>query len=106
MHPLILFYLCRMCQCELHAVLWSLIEILMRFLTAKPSSTAGFYSALGVSVTIFADPVFDDIKWRVLSVGSRHFYLPKLLVSFLSSTVFLFSSFFLYVGIVGRFFFN
>ena len=31
----------RMCQCRLHAVLWSHIGLLMRFLAAEPRSTAG-----------------------------------------------------------------
>ena len=34
-------YLCRMCQCGLHAVIWSHIHILMRLLTAEDRSTAG-----------------------------------------------------------------
>ena len=34
-------YLCHMCQCGLHTVLWSHISILMHHLTAKPYSAAG-----------------------------------------------------------------
>ena len=33
--------LCRMCQCGLHAVLWSHIGILLRILPAEPYSTEG-----------------------------------------------------------------
>ena len=38
---LIVFYLDRMCQCGLHAVLWLHIGILMRRLPAEPRSSAG-----------------------------------------------------------------
>ena len=34
-------YLGRMCQCGLHAVLWSHIGILIRFLAIEPRSSAG-----------------------------------------------------------------
>ena len=44
------FFLCRTCHCELHAVLWSHIGILMHPFAAEPRSTAGLYSPLSVSV--------------------------------------------------------
>ena len=34
-------YICHMCQCGLHAVLWSYLGVLMRLLAVKPRSTAG-----------------------------------------------------------------
>ena len=39
--PLKMLYLDRMCQCGLHAVLWSHVGMLMRRLSAEPRSTAG-----------------------------------------------------------------
>ena len=42
MHPLQgAPYLCRMCQCGLHVMLWSCIGIFMRLFDAEPSITAG-----------------------------------------------------------------
>ena len=39
-----------MCQCGLHAVLWSHIGTLIHRLAAEPHSTADFYSPFGVPV--------------------------------------------------------
>ena len=38
---LMVLYVDRMCQCGLHAALWSHIGIIMRLLAAEPRSTAG-----------------------------------------------------------------
>ena len=46
----LVFYLGCMSQCGLHAVLWSHIGILIRFLAAELRSTAGRYSPLTVPV--------------------------------------------------------
>ena len=48
MHPLILLYMDRMCQCGLHAVLLLHTGILMRHFAAEPRRTAGFYFPLSV----------------------------------------------------------
>ena len=88
----------RMCQCGLHAVVWSLIGILIRLLAAKPRNTADFYSSLSVSVrNDLADPVFDSMvwDWRVSRAGPMLFDWPNLLAPFLSSIVFPFPFYFL-----------
>ena len=41
MHPLLVLYQSCMCQCMLHAMLWSHIGILVRLLAAEPCSTTG-----------------------------------------------------------------
>ena len=65
-----LLYLCRMCQCGLHAVLWSHIGILMRLLAAEHRSTAGllFFSQClcGTILLTLYSMVWD---WRVLRAG-------------------------------------
>ena len=52
-------YLDRVCQCGLHAVLWSHIGTLMHRLSAEPCSKAGPFS---VSLwNDLANPVFDGV---------------------------------------------
>ena len=54
-------YVDHMCQCGLHAVLWSHISTLMRRLAAEPCSTAGL---LFLSVSLWndlANPLFDGV---------------------------------------------
>ena len=52
-------YLCRMCQCGLHAVLWSHIGMLLLLLAAEPRTTAGLsFPSLWNDL---ADPVFDGV---------------------------------------------
>ena len=54
-------YLNHMCQCWLHAVVWSHIGTLMHRLAAEPCSTAGL---LFLSVSLWNDldnPVFDGV---------------------------------------------
>ena len=53
-------YMCRMCQCRLHAVLWSHIGILMGLLPTEPRSTAGPELSLGVLVVRSCRPC---IRW-------------------------------------------
>ena len=89
------FMVCRMCQCGLHAVLWSLISILMRFLDFRPSQ---------YRITLFPSQCFSgkilptmySMVWDlpVFRAGPLLFYWIKLLAPFQSSTVFLFSSFY------------
>ena len=69
----------RMCQCGLHAVLWSHIGILISLLTAEPPCTAG---PLFHSVSLWnnlADPVFDGVGLAGFKSRVNVFYLPKLL---------------------------
>ena len=49
----------------------------------------------------FADPVFVGVGLAGFMSRANAFHLPKLLASFLSSSIFIFSSFFLCVGILG-----
>ena len=75
-HIMVLF-LDRMCQCGLHAVLWSHIGILMHRLAAEPRSTAGLFSPVSAcpSGTILLTPYSMEWDWRVsraepiLSIG-------------------------------------
>ena len=63
-------YLDCVCQCGLHAVLWSHIGTLMHRLAAEPCSTAGllFYSLcpsgtmLLTPIHDIANPVFDGVE--------------------------------------------
>ena len=63
-----MLYLCRMCQCGLHVVLWSQIGILMRIFAAEtnknkePRSTAGFLFHFMSVWYDLADPVFDSVE--------------------------------------------
>ena len=80
MNPLYGAYLCRMCQCRLHAVLWSHIGILMRLLAAEPRSTAGPLSCsqchCGTILLTLYSMVWDC---RLSKAGPIPFYWPKLL---------------------------
>ena len=64
-----------MCQCRLHAVLWSHIGILMHLLAAEPRSTAGCLTILDTLYSMVWD-------WRVLRSGPMFFYWPRLLAPF------------------------
>ena len=92
----------RMCQCRLHAVLWSPIGKLMRLLAAEHRRIEGLlflYQCL--CGTIFPTQQSMVWGWKVLRAGQMLFYQPLLITPFLSSTVFPFSSFFLQVRSVG-----
>ena len=97
----VVLYLGRMCQCGLHAVLWSHTGILMHLLGAEPHSTAEFlfpshYLSGTILMTLYS-MVWD---WRVSEAGQCHFISLGCSFTFVSFTVFPFSSFLLWVGIV------
>ena len=77
------------CQCRLHAVIWSYIGILISLFAAEPCSTAGllFHSHYlpGTILLTLYSMVWD--RW-VPSSGQLPFYWPKLPAAFVSSTVF------------------
>ena len=84
-------YLCRMCQCGLHEVVWSHIGILMGLLAAEPRSSARLFIAISVSLwNNLADPHSMVWNWWVLCAGLIHFHWPKQFTPPLSFTVFLF----------------
>ena len=73
-------YLNRMCQCGLHAVLWSHIGTLMHRLAAEPCSTAGLlFLSRCPSGMILLTPYSMVWDWRVSRAGPMLFYWPKLL---------------------------
>ena len=78
-----------LCQCELHAVLWSHNDILMRLLATEPYSTTGllFISQCqcGTILLTLYSMVWD---WRVSRARPMLKYWPKLLYLFSSSTIF------------------
>ena len=80
-------YLCRMCQCGLHALLQSHIGILMPLLAPEPRSTAGFsseYPCGKILLTLYL--MVSELRvWRAVPM---FFYWPKLLDPFLSFTHF------------------
>ena len=82
-------YLCRMCQCWLHVMIWSHLRMLMRLLAAEPRSTAGpllpSQCPCGTILLILYSMVWD---WRVSRARPMLFYRPKQLYPFLSSTIF------------------
>ena len=99
---LMVLYLDRMCQCGLHAVLWSHIGTLMHRLAAEPCSTAGLLfpsrCPSGMILLTQYSMVWD---WRVSRAGPMLLYWPKLLYPYYSLLFFFpFSSFCLQVGIV------
>ena len=77
---LMVLYLDRMCQCGLHALLWSHIGTLMHRLSAEPCSTAGllfpFRCPSGTILLTAYSMVWD---WRVSRAGPMLLYWPKLL---------------------------
>ena len=100
---LMVLYLDHMCQCVLHAVLWSHIGPLMHRLSAEPRSTAGLlFPSRCPSGTILLTQYSMVWDWRVSRAGPMPFYWPKLLYTYHSLILFFpFSSFCLLVGIVG-----
>ena len=74
----------------------------MRLLAAEPLSVAGLsFLSLYLGETILLTHVFDGVGLAGFKSRANVFLLPKLLVPFLSSTVFPFSSFFVWIGVVG-----
>ena len=69
-----MLYLDRMCQCGLHAVLWSYIGILMRRHAAEPRSTAGLlFPSPCFSGTLLLTPYSIMWDWRVSRAGQCFF---------------------------------
>ena len=86
---LILLYLHHMCQCGLHAVLWSHVGTLIHCLAAKPRSTGGLlFSYRCLSGTILLTPYSMVWDWRASRAGSMLFYWPKLLYPYYSLLLF------------------
>ena len=84
-------YLDRMCQCGVHAVLWSRIGTLMHHLAAEPCSTAGLlFPSRCPSGTILLTPYSMVWDWRVWSAELMLLYWPKLLYPYYSLFPFLF----------------
>ena len=92
---LMVLYLDHICQCRLHAVLWSYIGTLIHRLAAEPRSTSGLlFSSRCPSGTILLTPYSMVWDWRVLRAGAMLFHWPKLLYPYYSLLLFfLFSSF-------------
>ena len=78
-HPLngaLSLYLDHMCQCGLHAVLWSHICTLMHRLAAEPRSTAGLlFPSRCPSETILLAPYSMVWDWRVSRAGPMFFFI-------------------------------
>ena len=71
---LIVLYLDRMCQRELHAVLWLHIVTLVHRLAAEPCSTAGLlFPSRCPTGTILLTPYSMVWDWRVSSAGPMLF---------------------------------
>ena len=85
MHPqiaqctlLMVPYLDRMCQCGLHAVLWSQIGRLMHRHAAEPYSTAGLlFPSQSPSGTILLTPYLKVWDWQASRAGPMLLYWPK-----------------------------
>ena len=92
---LMVLYMDRMCQCGLHAVLWSHIGSLMHRLAAEPCSTAGLlFPSRCPSGTILLTAYSIMWDWRVSRAGPMLLYWPKLLYPYYSLLLFFpFSSF-------------
>ena len=99
-------YLYCMCHCLLHSVILSHIDILI--FTSKLQNLSlshYFHSTLSIPVSLWNDlghPVFDGVGPADSKSKTNVFYKLYLLDLFLSSAVFPFSSFFLYVDFVGQ----
>ena len=84
MHPLLVLYLGRMCQCGdthgqcgLHEVMWFQIGTLMPLLAAEPRSTPGlFFLCQYLCGTILVTPYEIVRDWWVSRAGYIHFYWP------------------------------
>ena len=91
MHSLngMVLYLDRMCQCGLHAVLWSHIGTLMHRLAAEPCSRAGLlFPSRCPCGTILLAPYSMVLDWRVSRAGPMLFYWPKMLYPFYNLLLF------------------
>ena len=92
---IMVLYLDHMCQCGLHAVLWSHIGTLIHRLAAERRSTAGLlFPSLCPSGTILLAPFSMVWDWRVSRAGPVLLCWPKLLYPYYSLLLsFHFSSF-------------
>ena len=82
-------FLDRMCQCGLHAVLWSHIGTLMRFLAAEPRRTEGpLFPSQCPSGTILLALYSMAWDWRVSRAGPMLFYWPKLVYPYYNILLF------------------
>ena len=85
-------YLDSMCQCGLHAVLWSYIGTPMHRLAAEPCSTAALlFPSRCPSGKILLTPCSMVCDWRVSRAGPMLLYWPKLLYPYYCILLFLFS---------------
>ena len=86
---LMVLYLDRMCQCGLHAVLWSHIGTLMHRLAAEPCSTAGLLLTSRCPFGTILLTSFSMVwNWRVSRAGSMLLYWSKLLYPYYSLLLF------------------
>ena len=86
---LMVLYLDRMCQCGLHAVLWSHNGTLMHRLAAEPCSTAGLlFHSRCTSGMILLTPYPLVWDWRVSRARPMLLYWPKLLYPYYSLLLF------------------
>ena len=80
---LMVLYLDRICQCGLHAVLWSHIGTLMHRLAAEPRSSARLlFPSLCLCGMILLTPYSMVWDWRISRAGPMLFYWPKMLYPF------------------------
>ena len=80
---LMVLYLEHICQCGLHAVLWSHIGTLMHHLAAGPRSRAGLlFPSWCPCRMILLTPYSMVWDWRVSRAGPMLFYWPKMLYPF------------------------
>ena len=97
-------FLCRMCRCGLHAAL-----IAHRFTYAPPRCRTSWYrrTFFPLSVSLWNDlggPAFDGVGLAGFKSRANCLFIDLAARSLLSPAVFPFSSFILWVGIVGRVF--
>ena len=86
---LMVFYLDRMCQCGLHAVLWSHIGTLRHRLAAEHCRTAGLlFPSRCPSGTILLTPYSMVWDCRVSRAWAMLFYWPKLLYPYYNLLLF------------------
>ena len=82
-------YLDRMCQCWLHAVLWSHIGTLMHRLAAEPRSIAGLLFPTRCSCGMILLTTYSMVwDWLVSRAGPMLFYWPKMLYPFYNLLLF------------------
>ena len=89
---LMVLYQDRICQCGLHAVIWSHIGSLMRLLAIEPRSSEGpLFPSQCPSGTILLALYSMVWDWRVSRAGPVLFYWPKLVYPYYSLLLFFLS---------------